>query len=283
MSEKKNVWTEPYWGQATQAHLISYSALFYGRSSSNGEKEPAGVVTVDLSLKHIKQIIESQPLGRNGFGGLTTGSGKYLYHPEQEYVVSGKSLQDIAQEKHDEDRLKVAEMAKLGQGGIIDHLSTTTGEESWLMVEPVPSSGWSLQNTFIKNDIAINTDTLRHRAILIVLSLTVFLTSLIFLVLLCGFPFRGKTWASVVLFSLIMIAGIGSIWKYALMYEEYKQDGYTVITDKEKLDNVVSRLKRIQQQRSSNKDSSIFFIPTGIYIESIEFSSPNKLSASGYV
>ena len=281
ISEKKNSWTEPYWAEAANSYLISYSALFYNKKSNNGKDEPAGVVTVDLSLKHIKKIIEAQQLGRNGFGGLTTGSGKYLYHPEQEYVVDGKSLQDIAQEKNDKDRLKVAEMAKLGQSGIIDHISTTTGEESWLMVQPVPSSGWSIQNTFMKNDIEINTNTLRHQAILLVISLAIFLVSFIFFVLLFVFPFKGNIWTSVVLFSLIMATGIGFVWRYALMYTEYEPSGYTVLSDKATLDSVVNRLMRIHQGHLQK--SSISFIPTGLYIESLDFSSPKKLSVSGYV
>ena len=148
--EKKNSWSEPYWDTARNARMVTYSALFYQPEQDGAEKKPAGVVAVDLSLEYFNTIMQKivESSGK-GFGGLTTAAGTYLYHPKKEYVVSGKTLQQIAEQKNDSNRLELAEKAKLGESAVLDHTSTTTGEASWLIAEPVPNSGWSVQNTFL--------------------------------------------------------------------------------------------------------------------------------------
>ncbi|MCI5160311.1 MAG: hypothetical protein D3906_18180, partial [Candidatus Electrothrix sp. AUS1_2] len=209
MSEQKNGWGSPYWDEAGKTYMITYSSLFYKENGDDGEKEPAGVVTVDISMKYIKRLIDEQDLGRSGFCAVTTAEGRYIYHPVRNYVVEGKTLQDVAKEKNDKDREQLADMARKGQGGIIEHISTTTGEESWLMVEPIPITGWSLQNTFIKNDIEFNTDVIRHRKILACISTAVFMINLLALMLTPGSFSMKKIGIFVISSSIVMITGIG--------------------------------------------------------------------------
>jgi hypothetical protein len=203
--ENKRHWTTPFWGGTSDTYLITYSVPFY---KNNSPKKPIGTVTAVLSITHLKDFIEAELLGKNGFGGLTTSKGVYLYHPNRDYIISGKTLHEIATEKKDSDRLKVAEQAKLGQRTIIDHISTTTGEESWMVVEPVTSTGWSVQNTFIKRYLRINRDILRQQAIWIIISYVIFSMSIsAFLISISSFS-RRKTWIFIVINSLLITAGL---------------------------------------------------------------------------
>ncbi len=285
MTNKKNSWSEPFWDEVSSSFLVTYSALFYKANKENGEKEPIGVVTIDVSLEHIEKVIqEAVDHSGKGFGALTTGTGRYLYHHIRDYVISGKTLFDIAEEKKDKDRLAVAEKARLSQGGIIDHISTTTAEESWLIVEPVRSSGWSLQNTFIKDDIELNQEVLRHRIILIILSGTVLLLSVLLLILTWK-PFSKEKniwmlWLTVIFFSIILSISIGAVWKTALTYIDNDYSDEVRIQNQQVVDRTLASYFQMYKDKSLDPPVDI---PTGIYIESMNFQSANELSISGKI
>ena len=213
-----NRWGEPYWGPAGNTFMITYSAVFYDKNPVTNEKTALGVVTLDIEMDYIKDIIENADLGESGFGALVSKKGIYLYHPNSEYVVGHKTILEVAKEKKDADRLFMAKKAAKGEGGIIDHISTTTHQESWLVFAPVPITGWSLQNTFIKEDIKLNVDNVRRQLIWIVLQL------LIFILLACACAYfktndrPGLQWIIVAFGSLFIVISIGLLWSIALRY-----------------------------------------------------------------
>ncbi|MCI5158712.1 MAG: hypothetical protein D3906_09805 [Candidatus Electrothrix sp. AUS1_2] len=79
-----------------------------------------------------------------------------------------------------------------------------------------------------------------------------------------------------------MITGIGCIWEYALKYKEHKDGGqdYIKITDQDMLDSFVNERTRMYIEKSFKKPS---FIPTGVYIESMNFRSTTEISLSGNI
>ncbi|MFW2372656.1 MAG: hypothetical protein ACN4GM_05995 [Gammaproteobacteria bacterium] len=89
-------WGEPYWGPAGKTYMVTYSSVFYEHDPKSGKQTPLGVVTIDISMGQIKKIIEDIDLGPSGFGALISLEGIYLYHPNTEYVVSQKSIIQVA-------------------------------------------------------------------------------------------------------------------------------------------------------------------------------------------
>ncbi|NOQ36682.1 MAG: hypothetical protein GQ569_12445 [Methylococcaceae bacterium] len=279
MQEKKSRWSEPYWGEGGKTYMISYSALIY-KSSSTTEKEVIGLVAIDISMERIKKIIESLDIGVNGFGGLTTQEGNYLYHPNSDYVLSHKNLKDVAKEKNDNDRLILANKAKLRESGVIDHISTSTGEESWLIFRAIPSSGWSLQNTFIKSDINIDIDTLRQQTITITILLIIFFISLFSRIITVDALTDNKIWLIVGLSSLVLFIAIGTIWKLALTFEKPESKNVTKILSKQTVRKVITDYNQRNLAKFLDKP---LYIPTGIYLETIKFNTPNDMSMTGRI
>ncbi|UCE17087.1 MAG: hypothetical protein JSV84_09265 [Gemmatimonadota bacterium] len=103
--EKGPRWCEPYFGEAGLTLISTYSALFYETDTAAQRKDPIGVVTIDISLDQIGKIIRSLDLGPSGFGALLSQKGRYLYHPNNEYVLSGKTILELGEELNDADRL----------------------------------------------------------------------------------------------------------------------------------------------------------------------------------
>jgi hypothetical protein len=87
--------------------------VFHLTDPSSGDRRPAGVVTADLSMDQLTSVLERVDLGPSGYPALTTREGRYLYHPNSEYVARGRSLVDVASETGDQDRVKLAEQAML--------------------------------------------------------------------------------------------------------------------------------------------------------------------------
>lgn len=275
---KGNRWSEPYWDEAGKTFMTTYSALFYKSDPETGEQVPNGVVTVDISMAQIRDIIESLDIGPSGFGALTTRDGNYLHHPNSEYVQTRQNIRDVAQQKNDRDRLLIAEMAARGEGGVIDHISTTTGEQSWLIVETVPTSGWSLQNTFIKSDLDIDVDTLRQQIIWILCAAILFLITLAAWLLRASFGAPVRVWILTAIASLLLVIGIGIIWDLALTYHPAVQTAGVKVSDKATLRAVMASYRQSSQRRHLEPPR---YVPTGVYIDAIEFNNANDILVTG--
>lgn len=278
--EKGSGWGEPYWDPAGKAFMITYSSVFYEHDSSAGKKIPLGVVTLDISMDYFKKIIEDIDLGASGFGALISSKGVYLYHPNTEYVVSKKTITQVANEKNDKDRLVMAEMAANGQGGFLDHISTTTHQKAWLVFEPIQLTGWSLQNTFLKNDIAIDVDTLRHNLIEIVVWFFVFLILLLACIYSTQKGSNLNQWVLIFVGSLLIVAAISGIWNIALLYNPADKIKGIRISDKATLQNTLAEYRN--RSESFHLEPPLF-VPTGVYIDAIKFSGPSDVFLSGYI
>lgn len=278
--QKGSRWGEPYWDDAAKTYLVTYSAIFYKEASNDVNKTPNGVVTVDISLKHIKTLIESLDIGSSGFGALTTQEGNYLYHPNNEFVLQHKNLRDIARDKNDHDRIELSERAARKENGLINHISTTTGQSSWLMFHAIPTSGWSLQNTFILDDLNIDVDILRGQVIRIIVYILIFITFLCVLSLRVYDSSSVHVWALSCALSLVFLLSIGIIWNLALTYHNADDGNSVKVSEKTILHSYV----RTYNQRSLDKNlSKPLYVPTGIYIETIEFSGSSEVSVSGRI
>lgn len=273
-----NRWGEPYWDEAGKTYMITYSALFYRTAPETGEKIPNGVVTVDISMARIKDIVESLDIGPSGFGALTTRDGNYLYHPNSEYVLTHQNIRDVARQKGDANRLLIASKAAKEEGGILDHTSTTTGEASWLIFEPVPTSGWSLQNTFIRSDLDIDVDALRQQLVWILSAAIVFLSTVAALMQHASLGLPRRIWYLTAVVSLLLVVGISLIWDLALTYHPAVETAGVKVSDKATLHTVMRNYGQSSERK--HLDAPVY-IPTGLYIDAIEFSNANDLLVSG--
>lgn len=275
---KGSRWGEPYWDAAGKTYMTTYSALFYKRDPESNKMVPNGVVTIDISMAQIKNIIEALDIGPSGFGALTTRDGNYLYHPNYEYVLNHQNIRDVAKIKNDKDRLQIADMAAKGLGGILEHVSTTTGEKAWLIFESVPTSGWSLQNTFIKSDLDIDVDSLRHQIIWIIVSSILFLATLATLILHASFACPVRVWILTASISALLILGVGVIWDLALTYHPGTKVEGVKVADKATLRAVTG----VYHQSSKSRHlAPPLYVPTGLFIDAIEFNNANDVLVTG--
>jgi len=273
-------WSQPFYGEASHSLLVAYSVPFYGMDRASGQQSAMGVVTVSISMEEIGRIIESLDLGPTGFGALISQKGVYLYHPDTELVISRKTLTQTAQEQNDRDRLLLAEQVAKRGSGILDHQSKTTGLDAWLIYAPIPSTGWSLQNTFIKDDLPWDINLMRRRLIRINIALAIFACSSVALLFRACSGSQGRLWAASSAIAIILATGIGFIWKISLAYDSFSGSETIRINDKATLLHVMNSYNN---ESSDRHTEAPVYIPTGIFIESASLNDSGNLSLSGYL
>ena len=274
-------WSQPFYGEASSSLLVAYSVPFHGGMDGVAGRRPArGVVTITISIEEIGRIIESLDLGPTGFGALVSQQGAYLYHPDTELVVLRKKLGQIAHEQNDRDRLILAEQAGKRGSGVLDHRSMSTGFESWLIYAPIPSTGWSMQNTFVKDDLPWDVDLLRRQLIQIITALVIFFSSMAALLSRVCSGNRTRLWAASVTIAIFFAAGIGALWKISLSYNSISRSEGIRINDKAALNRIMNSYTRAASDRHTEAP---VYIPTGIFIESASLNSASDLMVSGYI
>jgi hypothetical protein len=274
VATRKPVWVAPYYRKVSNTITAVYAVPFF----KNGKV--AGVLSVSLSLDEIRRMVETLDLGPSGFGELISADGTYLYHPRNEYVLAKKTIFDIALERGDKDRLEIAPKALRGEGGIVDHISTNTGLRSWFIYEPIPSAGWSLQNTFVRADLPYDVDVMRHKLVRVMLAFVVFL-----LILKCLF-FKvhelgnRNLWALSILSSVLFAGGVAFMWMLALKLDVHERTGGTVISDRAGLARLVDQYTKECAERHAEHP---IFVPTGVFLETARFIDPSDVQVTGYI
>jgi hypothetical protein len=274
-------WSQPFYGEASNSLLVAYSVPFHGgMDKATGRRFAKGVVTITISIEEIGRIIESLDLGPTGFGALVSQEGTYIYHPDTELVVSRKTLRQISQEHNDRDRLILAEQAGKRGSGVLDHRSLSTGLDSWLIYAPIPSTGWSMQNTFVKDDLPWDIDLLRRQLIQITTVLVLFVSSVAALLCRVCSGNRTRLWAASAMIAIFLAAGIGTLWKISLSYNFISGSEGARISDKAALIRIMNAYTRASSDRHTEAP---VYIPTGIFIESASLDSAGDLTVSGYI
>lgn len=136
---KQAVWSEPYRAESGgNALMVSYSKPIY---ASNGKF--LGVVTCDISLEWLAQMLQSLPLGQGGYAFLISQNGTFITHPNKELILKENIFSQAEKQKNEALRALGRDMVR-GRGGFIifDHIQE--GQNGWLLYQPISETGWSM-------------------------------------------------------------------------------------------------------------------------------------------
>lgn len=211
---------EPFLDPASNATVAEYAAPFYDPTT----KKFAGVVFANHSSAHIQHVIRNFKLGLQGYGYVVSQKGLFVAHPNEALVDQKKTLFEIAQEMDNKELEKVGQEATEGKKGFINHENTVTGQLSWILFEPIPSAQWSMVGVFIKDEIKINTSSIKHLLIVTVFNI---LCSLCLFLFLCARIYTGtekRLWFGSIFYTLCSLSAIIFMWYIALYSEFYEEE-----------------------------------------------------------
>lgn len=264
-------WIEPYFGSAGKTFFINYNVPFYRAGASDKEKTPIGVIGTEYSLAGIRNLVGSLDLGDTGYGFILTEKGTFVSHPIPEYL--GKDITGL--QKIDKNLGKIGQDITYGDYQVIHN--EFTGQNSWVFYELIPSTNWTLGVVFVEEEIFQESRTAQYHLVIslaiAVLAFLFFLSTLIFRV------DRGSSanlWILVFIFSILCMIGMGFILHLTLENPPVDNHEGIEIFDRIGLETALNKL-------SNNQEDPIIRIPTGVFLQSLEFSSANNVIVTGYV
>lgn len=139
---QRPVWTKPFYRQGTtNVIMATYSVPFYRQHT--GYRTFAGVVTADISLDWLQELVSTIDIGKNGYGFLISKNGTFVTHPRKEYVMR-ETMFSIADSHGGRKTHAIGEQMVKGESGYTELPCFITGNQCLLFYAPLISSGWSL-------------------------------------------------------------------------------------------------------------------------------------------
>lgn len=154
------LWTEPYFDSgAGNAVMSTYSAPFY--HVKDGKKVVRGVVTVDMSLEWLENIMASIKIFDNGYGFLISQFGNIITHPNKQWIMN-ESVFSIAEENKDQAFREVGRRMIKGESGFCPISSAMLNLDCWLYYVPLKSSNWSIAVLIPSSELFDDLNTLMN-------------------------------------------------------------------------------------------------------------------------
>jgi sigma-B regulation protein RsbU (phosphoserine phosphatase) len=143
-------WSEPYMDEGGGGVIMStYSVPFY--KGAGDERKLAGIVTADLSLNWLQEIVSSIKVLETGYGFVISKNGTLVTHPMKELIMN-ETLFGVAEARGDAFFRHVGRMMLWGNSGLVSYVSVKGNKLSWLYFVPIKSAGWSLGVIFPKDE-----------------------------------------------------------------------------------------------------------------------------------
>lgn len=154
------IWSEPYYDEgAGNVVMTTYSVPFY--VNDQGQKKLRGVVTADISLDWLEEIMSSIKIAQTGYGFLISKHGTIVTHPDQNLIMN-ESIFSVAEEHNDTHMRAVGQAMTRGGSGFVPFTSLT-GKKVWIAYTPLRSNGWSLGVIFPQKELMADVIQLNRR------------------------------------------------------------------------------------------------------------------------
>lgn len=154
-------WTEPYFGEGGGFLMSSYAVPFY--RMTDGARNFAGVVVVDISLEHLSEIVSSIKILQSGYGFLISRNGTFVTHPIKDYIMN-ETIFSVAEARGDASLRAVGKKMIGKEAGFSTNpvKSAVTGKSCIMTYVPVKSNGWSLGVLFPYDELMADITSLNH-------------------------------------------------------------------------------------------------------------------------
>lgn len=273
--EGKRGWLPPLYDTVYQQYALKYVTPLTGHTKLNAMK---GVVFLDIGLEWIRQQVESHDVGDNGYAIIINEYNQALYH-------GLKGPQKVVDDL--DERISPAYIAdfKTGQLG----KNALTGSPAWLHRYPVGNTGWyvlTVMNVDLSNKHLFDGGQERqimHKSDLIawiVNAVTLCLLIYIWMVVIRRQLSVSHLWQHSFIVSFLFSLGIIAIW----ICEHYAPTpalshslvlSNRAIVDQFQDDYAINSLEEYK--------APPLYIPTGLFIQSIEFLNASNVALTGYL
>lgn len=136
------VWSEPYFDEGGGNILMTTYSVPFNKPGREG-RTFAGVITADLSLAWLQEIVSAVKIYRTGYAFLISRNGVFVTHPNKDFILQ-ESIFSLAEGAGDPSLREIGRSMTRGEQGFVPFRDAFAGGKSRLAYGPLPSSGWSL-------------------------------------------------------------------------------------------------------------------------------------------
>ena len=271
-------WHEPHLSRTTFEVVNGYS--LYIRQPGHPEREPLGIVRMDLSPDALRQILATASLGSTGYNCLLSHQGTFLAHPRLDWVSQERNLFQVAQETGDEALWRCGELAMRVGRGEVETVSDPGGQPVMLFSEPIPSARWTLESAVFLEDAALSAGAMRQGLMGITCTVMVLAACLGLAGLRVGSGSLDGLWRWAGLVSLLLAAGISLLWGLTLTFPDPPADSAVPMLSSAHLEKYLASLA--PEGGAAPGDGPIR-VPTGLFLKTLRFDNSNDVVATGMV
>ncbi|WP_419786939.1 SpoIIE family protein phosphatase [Pseudodesulfovibrio sp.] len=145
------IWTEPYHDSGGGGVLMStYAVPFY--RTVEGRKVFAGVVTADISLDWLTEMLRNIHIYRTGYAFLLSRHGTFITHPDRNLVMN-QTIFSLANELKSPALWQIGRNMLDGKSAFVQMDNTFSEDKRYLFYTGLEYGGWSLGIVFPKTEM----------------------------------------------------------------------------------------------------------------------------------
>jgi sigma-B regulation protein RsbU (phosphoserine phosphatase) len=155
--EKIPVWSSPYFDTGGgETLMITYSCPFFDALSGHSEPKIRGVLTADISLDHLTEMVSEIKVGDTGSAFLISNDGTLIVWPQKDMVIR-ETILGLAEHLGDNKLKTIGETMLRDTHGFCDAGSSLNKKDSFLAFSSLPTFGWRLGLVIPKDELFANT------------------------------------------------------------------------------------------------------------------------------
>jgi len=139
---REDSWSEPYYDEGGAGIIMSTFSVPFFRTV-DGQRTFRGVVTADISLGWLVEIVSRISISPSGYAFLLSRNGVFVSHPDRRLILQ-ESIFSLAEEDSDPALRELGRSMIRGGTGFLRAPGHLGREKSWIYYAPLPSTGWSI-------------------------------------------------------------------------------------------------------------------------------------------
>lgn len=272
-------WVDPYYGSSAQEWFIDYGVPFYYASGPKSG-QVRGIIDFSLGAGDFKNLVHKLSVGKTAYSFITSKNGSFIAHPDTDFVGT-KKLEDIIAAETNQGFKAALETMTQEASGHVPYYDAENDDQAYFFFDHLENSGHAIGMGFLRGDLVNDQKATHRRYIRIILNLSFIIVMVILLYF--GRDNLDRTEievlsgiATVLLFANVLLIG----YLQHSLKTEIRANESPPIVDTTSLESYVSQ----QRERAETlKIESPTPVPTGLYIERMEFADSYNVNIGGFI
>lgn len=272
-------WVEPYFAKAAKDWYVDYGIPFY---FTEGPKkgQVRGTITMSFVASGFKNMIHGLSIGKTGYGMILSERGTFLAHPISEYIGT-TNLEKIKKEEKETALIRAYDDMLDGKIGQATYYDVIQKDKTLFFYDKIPASEWGIGLVFYEDDLLNDAKKLKRKYIRLSIFISLLLVCFLAIYYNKDYLDEGEIWRLSIVSTILLIINFSLVgYLQHATTDTIEEDKGPPITDMTTLGNFVSQQFSLAD---TLKIPNPAVVPTGIYIQRMEFEDSYNLNIGGTI